>query len=153
MNFKQKLCYTAFGAVIMLIGMLTVNLLNPITAQTTPQDAAFGKIYCTGLYVIDSNSNVGTKIKPSGIQIYSSGTTSVATAFLGIGDKFEHGILTLGDAQVILSANVTGGNLEISNNKNTRVMLAGTNLSGDGAIITWDKSGKPTSANGLSMME
>ena len=51
MIFKQKLIYTAFGAIIMFLGMIVTNLLTPIIAQ----NGTFGDITCTGVTVVDKN--------------------------------------------------------------------------------------------------
>ena len=48
MNFKQKLGYTAFGAAIMLIGVLAANHLTPIAAQ---HNGVFDEITCERLVV------------------------------------------------------------------------------------------------------
>ena len=46
MNLRERLLYTALGAAVMFIGMVTANLLIPITAQRSeaPSDAAFDEI-------------------------------------------------------------------------------------------------------------
>ena len=49
MNFRQKLFYSAFGAAIMLLGILAANHLTPISAPPNP--AHFDEIICKRLTV------------------------------------------------------------------------------------------------------
>ena len=49
MAFRQKLLYSAFGAAIMLLGILVANHLTPINAQ--PKAAHFDEIICKRLTV------------------------------------------------------------------------------------------------------
>ena len=55
MNYKQKLGYTALGAVIMLVGMVAGSIFSPpLVAQ---RGEVFGEIVCKKLTVVDDEGN------------------------------------------------------------------------------------------------
>ena len=59
MNFKQKLGYTAFGAVILFVGMLSVTSLTPLTARND----TFDEIICRSLKVVDTDGRMTAHLK------------------------------------------------------------------------------------------
>lgn len=95
MNHKQKLGYTALGALIMLIGIGAGSIVSPpLIAQ---RDGVFGEIQCTRLTVVDKAGNVAVFLGTfeeqgrwlSGVNIYDKrGKVAVA---LGT-DKNGNGI-------------------------------------------------------------
>lgn len=141
MNFRQKLLYTALGAVIMLLGILAANHLTPITAQ--PQATHFDEIICKRLTVINHHPEKGeAKITLSA----DAGTAWIKT----IGDKdlsarldlaagYHHAKVSLiGKDQksgVSLYADHDGGVVNVdSESGNTGVRLAADDMSPGGVI-------------------
>ncbi len=57
MNFGQKLIYTAFGAALMLLGVLAANHVTAISAN--PNATQFDEIICKRLTVILDQPHAG----------------------------------------------------------------------------------------------
>lgn len=57
MNFREKLIYTAFGAFLMLLGVLAANHVTPTSA--TQHATLFDEIICRRLTVIDQHAEKG----------------------------------------------------------------------------------------------
>ena len=109
MTFKQKLGYTTLGATILFAGMLTANLLSPITAQITPQDATFGKLTCTGLDIVDSKGHTVIKLEVDYQGAQSADTGGFGRMFIGSYFELER-IKLQGD---LLDPNITCPSLDI----------------------------------------
>ena len=146
MNFGQKLIYTAFGAALMLLGVLAANHVTPISAN--PNATQFDEIICKRLTVIDQHPEKGeAKITLSA----DAGTARIKM----IGDKglsgrldfsagYRHArVLLVGKDQksgVRLYADHDGGVVKVdSETGSTGVRLAADDKSSGGVISIFDR--------------
>jgi hypothetical protein len=53
MSFKHKVAYTAFGGLLMLIGIITVTAIKPSLLAQRGDTVNMGKITCTELVLVD----------------------------------------------------------------------------------------------------
>lgn len=55
MNFRQKLVYTLFGALLALVGMLFSSIISPPSIAL--ENGMFDKVVCKSLAVVDTAGN------------------------------------------------------------------------------------------------
>ena len=142
MNFKQKLGYTAFGAAIMLIGVLAANHLTPIAAQN---NGVFDEITCKRL-VVSNNWKMNVVL---------AGTEN--GGYISVLDKDENDRIQLSiqqresDSSILQPSLVfTGGNGEIrmnnSSNDKVAIRLATSENPSTSNLLLRDNTGKNTAA-------
>ena len=126
MNFKQKLGYTAFGAAIMLIGVLAANHLTPIAAQN---NGVFDEITCKKL-VVSNNGKwnvvlsggekgglIGVLDKDGNVRIaFSSLSRGASLEFYGPSQSYAEDI---NNPFIRLQAAKSGGMLTLSHGTDT----------------------------------
>ena len=125
MNFKQKLGYTAFGAAIMLIGMLASHIIAPLTAQddTEPDDVTFGNIRCQSL-------TIGEEGKIGGVYLYMA-ETGGAIQLLGKDNtwimlNFDDHADNMGTISIAHPATFRGASLTLDRNGGRAIVLGKT---------------------------
>ena len=125
MNFKQKLGYTAFGAAIMLIGMLAANLMPSLTAQddTEPDDVTFGNIRCQSL-------TIGEEGKIGSVYLYVA-ETGGAIQLLGKDNtwimlNFDDHADNMGTISIAHPATFRGASLTLDRNGGRAIVLGET---------------------------
>ena len=140
MNFRQKLVYTLFGALLTLVGMLFNNIVAPpVTAQRETD------IVCTSLKVVDetgeprilltANQEGGTlAIRDKTENFIASLSTEQKTPALYLVDQKRNG-------KVDLVVNEYGGNVLLSGGPGKGGVLMSI-YEGTGIITVADKSGK-----------
>ena len=127
MNFRQKLVYTLFGALLALVGMLFSSIVAPpVTAQRGTD------IVCTSLKVVDDAGNPGVSLSIN----ERGGQVSVWDKIGSLGVSLlvsEHGgrIVVLGKSEnpmrgpgspgVGLSINEHGGEVSVFDKQGNRI--------------------------------
>ena len=165
MNYKQKLGYTLFGALIMLIGMVAATLISPpIIAQ---HNGVFDEIQCNRLIVVDKAGyhaiTLDTTEYGNNVAVRNKDGNSVSIGTSGSGSGSGMVVFNKeGNIAISLSANESNNNMVIYKENNTAVRLSNTehggridvfnnegenratmsvNEYGNGAVSTWDKNG------------
>ena len=148
MNQKQKLGYTALGAVIMLVGIGIGSIVSPpLIAQ---RDGVFGEIECTKLTVVDNAGkpsivlNVGKE--KNVVAIFDNAGKPAVSLFAGEeGGEEGHGVVIFsktGEAAIALAATEDGNRVVIVDKAGgkTAIGLAATE-DGNHAVVL-DKLGE-----------
>lgn len=119
MNYKQKLGYTALGAVIMLVGLgLGAIVAPPLIAQN---NGVFDTIECSTLAVLDEHGNPGIIIAANedgnGILLYDQAERKAAILYAR-GESRRLSISnSAGTTAVSLGCGKDGSNLTLNNDE------------------------------------
>ncbi|MDE0184249.1 MAG: hypothetical protein OXP71_02195 [Candidatus Poribacteria bacterium] len=145
---RTKFGYTAFGAFLMLIGMLCATLIVPLNAYRD----TFDEIKCNKLTVGDNKIVMGSDghLAVSG-NIMAKGNIVTFNGGLFVDDVIAlsntinggeiHVLSTDKKNSVMLNILSTGPSVAIISNKKQKAAL-GVKPNGDGVVYTWDKYGR-----------
>ena len=149
MNYKQKLGYMLFGAVIMLIGIAVGSIVSP--RWIVQREDVFGEIECAGLTVVDKEGNKAIGLqshdKANIVSVYDSegnvamslGSIDEVGNGLNIYDKY--GSLMVGLMSSSGWDNLTGSGLTIYNMRGKVAVELGSTLRGN-EVSVYDSGGK-----------
>ena len=145
---STKLGYTAFGAFLMLIGMLFASLIVPLNAYRE----TFDEIKCNKLTVGNNQIVMSSDgdIAVSG-NIMAKGHIATIVGNLFVGDGIALSNNTIGGeinimsvdkkSAVLLDIGSAGPSVAILSNRKSKAALA-VKPNGDGVVYTWDKYGR-----------
>ena len=145
---STKLGYTAFGAFLMLIGMLCASLIVPLNAYRD----TFDEIKCNKLTVGDNKivmSSDGDLAVSGNIMAKGHIATIIGNIYVGDGIGLSntinggeiHVLSTDKKSSIMLNILSTGPSVTIVSNS-TRKAALGVKPNGDGVVHTWDKYGR-----------
>ncbi len=148
MNHKQKLGYTALGALIMLVGIGAGSIVSPpLIAQRA---GVFGEIQCTGLTVVDKHGKLAIYLesREEGNRITlinKAGSPAVSLAAHRAHDKYPafHGVVVYNQAGkngVTLSSDDLGNTVQIWQRDNVGIILNTYALTGNSVNVYDQKS-------------
>ena len=121
-TYKQKLAYTAFGGILMLMGILASSVLMP---SLFAERAKLGDIECTSLRVVDAEGTTRILLLPS----------------LDNMSNLMEVVDVMTTRGVIIGVNKHGGRVGVAGNNGTSSVIAAIDDDGRAGVTMIDKNG------------